>query len=550
MKRRTLLTNALLGAPAVQTALLTSAARAAQTAPAEELSADVLVLGAGFAGLASAIAAARAGARVAVLEKRGYAGGDGILSAGILAAAGTPLHEAQGIPGDWSVEAYWQRILDGKEDEPLSKVRDNMPLSPIYSGVAKHNPEVLRRSAFRSPDVAAFVQSFGIEFLPINPHQPFLLPSKPGSMPRLAKAMLGELERLGAAVLLNVQAESLQLENGRVAGALARRLAGPHKGGALRIEAPAVIAGGFSNNEALMKRYKRVWADIPIGFTAVGEGVPPGHDGDGIQMGRRIGAAVEDMESMPKLYAAPRKGMRLPSWILFDTDSAYLVDRGGKRFVNEHEARYAGCAVEAFRRHMDGAYMVFDEETFRGPNSERWQLAKIFAAGGLFKGRTPALIRRGFEKRLSALMPMRPEALTANTAGAIVCFARSEGLFMCPRLLGLCASRPRAVWRSIQTLSSFERRMSRLLRGSMRPALHAVRFPRVFAMCSRAPSSQEKMPLKVRRRSGLSLERLCRRLRHQRRSASGGSVLFARILPKAAECGRFLPDAAGSVRLR
>ncbi len=391
MKRRTLLTNALLGAPAVQTALLTSAARAAQTAPAEELSADVLVLGAGFAGLASAIAAARAGARVAVLEKRGYAGGDGILSAGILAAAGTPLHEAQGIPGDWSVEAYWQRILDGKEDEPLSKVRDNMPLSPIYSGVAKHNPEVLRRSAFRSPDVAAFVQSFGIEFLPINPHQPFLLPSKPGSMPRLAKAMLGELERLGAAVLLNVQAESLQLENGRMAGALARRLAGPYKGGALRIEAPAVIAatGGFSDNEALMKRYKRVWADIPIGFTAVGEGVPPGHDGDGIQMGRRIGAGVEDMESMPKLYAAPRKGMRSPSWILFDTDSAYLVDRGGKRFVNEHEARYAGCAVEAFRRHIDGAYMVFDEETFRGPNSERWQLAKIFAAGGLFKGWTP-----------------------------------------------------------------------------------------------------------------------------------------------------------------
>lgn len=395
MKRRTLLQSALIGAPAAGAAFRAAeAAEAAGTAAAasgEVLSADVLVLGAGFAGLASAITAARAGARVLVLEKRGYAGGDGILSAGILATAGTPLHKAQGIQGDLSVEAYWQRILDGKEDEPLSKVRDNMPLSPIYSGVAKHNPEVLRRSAFRSPDVAAFVASFGIEFLPINPGQPFLLPSKPGSMPKFAQAMLAELGRLNVPVMTNVRATSLRLENGRMAGADAVHLAGEAKGRTLRVDAPVVIVatGGFSNNAALMKRYKRVWADIPIGFTAVGEGVPPGHDGDGIQMGRLAGAAVEDMESMPKLYAAPKKGLRSPSWILFDTDTAFLVDRRGKRFVNEHEARYAGCAVTAFRLKVDGAYMVFDEATFRGPNSARWQLEKIFAAGGLFKGETP-----------------------------------------------------------------------------------------------------------------------------------------------------------------
>ncbi len=59
-------------------------------------SADVVIIGSGFAGLAAAIEAKRAGASVMILEKmKGY-GGNSIISDGMVAAAGTPLQEKAG----------------------------------------------------------------------------------------------------------------------------------------------------------------------------------------------------------------------------------------------------------------------------------------------------------------------------------------------------------------------------------------------------------------------------------------------------------------------
>ena len=58
---------------------------------------DVLVLGAGQAGLTAAVAAAQQGARVLVLEKLDYAGGSTSMSSGLTAYAGTDEQAAEGI---------------------------------------------------------------------------------------------------------------------------------------------------------------------------------------------------------------------------------------------------------------------------------------------------------------------------------------------------------------------------------------------------------------------------------------------------------------------
>lgn len=390
MKRRDLIKTALI--PAAAQTLAANAAWALEDSQrkssAEAL--DVLVIGGGFAGLVTAVCAARSGARTMLIEKRAYCGGDGILSAGIIVSARSREHEAQNFKGEAGLEAYWKLIERGLTDEPLSKVRDNMPMSPIYSGIFKHDPAVLRRCAEFSPKVVELLSSFGVEFQPINPNQPFLLPSKPRSMPKFAEALLSELKRLNVRVQTDAAAAEFLTQTDvdgstRVVGAKVK------KGGEMfdiRARTVVTATGGFSDNMKLMRRYKRVWADIPQGFTAIGEGVPPGHDGDGIVMGMRIGAAVEDMESMPKLYAAPRAGQKSVSWILFDTDTAYLVDQKGRRFCNEHASRYAGCALECFRQDIDGAYVVFDEETFQGPNRRRWNYEGILASGGLVRGET------------------------------------------------------------------------------------------------------------------------------------------------------------------
>lgn len=70
---------------------------------------DVIVIGSGFAGLAAAIEAKKAGANVVVLEKMATFGGNSIINGGILTATGCPQQLKHGIKD--SVDLLAQDIL-------------------------------------------------------------------------------------------------------------------------------------------------------------------------------------------------------------------------------------------------------------------------------------------------------------------------------------------------------------------------------------------------------------------------------------------------------
>ena len=57
----------------------------------------MIVIGAGLSGLSASVRAAEQGAEVILLEKMAYAGGNCILSTGILQAAGTRQQAQAGI---------------------------------------------------------------------------------------------------------------------------------------------------------------------------------------------------------------------------------------------------------------------------------------------------------------------------------------------------------------------------------------------------------------------------------------------------------------------
>ena len=58
---------------------------------------DVVIVGSGYAGLAAAIEAKKAGASVTILEKMRGRGGNSIISDGMVAAAGSPFQEREGV---------------------------------------------------------------------------------------------------------------------------------------------------------------------------------------------------------------------------------------------------------------------------------------------------------------------------------------------------------------------------------------------------------------------------------------------------------------------
>ena len=95
--RRSFIKGSMAGAVAVASGSFASAAVAQQPKTWDE-TVDVIVIGSGFAGLAAAIEAKKAGANVVVLEKMPTAGGNSIINGGILTATGCPqqkMHKIQ-----------------------------------------------------------------------------------------------------------------------------------------------------------------------------------------------------------------------------------------------------------------------------------------------------------------------------------------------------------------------------------------------------------------------------------------------------------------------
>jgi succinate dehydrogenase/fumarate reductase flavoprotein subunit len=83
---------------------------------------DIIIIGAGSAGMPCAIQAATRGKKVLVLEKQNHAGGTLHFTAGHLSAGGTNFQQEKGITD--SVEEHWQDVLHISKntvDEPVSK---------------------------------------------------------------------------------------------------------------------------------------------------------------------------------------------------------------------------------------------------------------------------------------------------------------------------------------------------------------------------------------------------------------------------------------------
>ena len=363
----------------------------ASTLPKWDDETEILVVGGGFAGLSAGVTAARAGAKVLLIDKRGWLGGDGIISAaGLFYSSRTPLHDKAGITKNVEKDDYWKQICAGVDDEPLAKVRDNSRNSVVYHGVTKHNPDVLRRVADASPDVIEFLASFGVRFLPMHPAKPFQVPCEKGTILNFTKGMEAELNKTGK-ISKNLKAKELIVDaTGSVVGLTAEYSKGRSKGHQVNIKARCVVlaTGGFNDSDYLMKRYKCYWQKVPTGYVTVGTGLPGDLTGDGILMAKQIGAALEDMESMPKLKGAPAKNTKSVLWNIFDVDTAYLVGPDGLRRCDEHVSRYSGCSLALIRTNTKGGYVLFGKETFEGPNRKRWNFDNLLAEKGLFKADT------------------------------------------------------------------------------------------------------------------------------------------------------------------
>lgn len=327
------------------TAAPTEAATEAATTAAEETSgaetaesqqADIVVIGAGGAGMTAAIQAVQDGATdVIVLEKMPITGGNTTRSTGGLNAAGTKYQEADGIED--SVELFVEDTMKG--------------------GKELNNKELVTVMAENSAAAVDWVNEIGGDLSVVGMFggasvKRIHRPSDTSAVgPMLVKTLNAKLAELNVPVLLETEATEIKVdENGAVCGVVAE----DKDGNVMNIDCTAVIlaTGGFGANGVMVESYKPELK----GFGTTNHA---GATGDGLVMASAVGAATVDMEQIqthptvhPETQTMYTEGVR--------GNGAILVNKEGKRFVNELETRDVVSA--AILEQTDGqCYLVFDQ---------------------------------------------------------------------------------------------------------------------------------------------------------------------------------------------
>lgn len=341
---------------------------------------DIVVVGGGGSGLAAAVSAAEAGARVLVIEKNAECGGTTACSIGSISATGT---------------VYQKRlkIVDNKDDH-----YEDMALFPARDGEdradkVRPDNDVLRRILVDEvPQTFQWLYDMGIEFFGPNEEAPHRVPRMHNVMPT-SRSYIYHLEKraraLGVQIVTSAQAKRfLQDESGAVRGVEYEQ------GGKLctAIAGKAVILA--SGDYAGDPEFRRNWVSEDV---ARFQPVNPTNTGDGHRMAFALGAQIinKDMWSGGLRFVRPPKGpwmTRLPPyrWLMkmgnlslrlapgpivrqimmsFLTtvlvpspklykNGAIIVNRDGKRFHNELK----GIPYNLAYQPKAEAFIVFDGE--------------------------------------------------------------------------------------------------------------------------------------------------------------------------------------------
>lgn len=200
---------------------------------------DVIVVGAGGAGLAAAAEAAALGREVLVLEKTREPGGATSWAVGTMTATNTALQKRAGIEDSraWHFEDL------SKHNGPLDP-RDNLALRRILVD--------------QSTDALNWLVSLGVAFvgpMPEPPHRVARMHNIVPSAKGFAYCLARHCAKLGVDLLTSARVSGLMVENGRVVGVEARTDEGKKRYTARR--AVILASGDFSADRELKAHYAK-----------------------------------------------------------------------------------------------------------------------------------------------------------------------------------------------------------------------------------------------------------------------------------------------------
>jgi fumarate reductase flavoprotein subunit len=364
-----------------------------------EVAVDVLVIGAGAAGLIAALRAKETGASVLVLERDVLPRGSTALSAGLIPAAGTRFQRAAGIRD--SEDAFAADIMAKAhgEPDPAQVARVVSLASPALEWLADHHAlpfSVIDN--FSYPGHSAF-RMHG-------------LPSRSGAelMDRLRSAA----EAAGIDIVTEARVTTLlHDDNGTLIGAQLVRPDG--SGDIIGCKALVLACNGYGGNRALVAEH------IPQMTDALYFG-HPGNQGEAVLWGEALGAATRHLPGHQGHGSVAHPHGILITWATI-IQGGFQVNTNGQRFANE-ACGYSEAAAAVLAQPDGVVWTIFDAriaaiarqfEDFR--NAE--------AAGAILPAATAEQLARLIRLPVDALVLSINEVARLKANAATDAFGRS-----------------------------------------------------------------------------------------------------------------------------
>lgn len=330
---------------------------------------DIVIVGAGGAGMTAAITAAEAGKNVVIVESQAMVGGNSVRATGGMNAADTPAQdeneftEAAGVEktletaasewaGNEAITALADTVAGQWAEYQANPVGyfdsvELMELDTLIGGHGINDPALVETLCSNSADAVAWLGEQGIELSSVGAaggasvkriHRPVddqgLVISVGSYMIPLLQA---KCEELGVEFIMNTTANEILTDaNGAAVGIAAT----DKNGAAVTVNAKAVIlaTGGFGANLDMVVEYKPELA----GFMTTNAA---GAQGQGIDMAVAIGAGTVDMDQIQIHPTVEFNSSQLITEGLRG-DGAILVNAEGNRFTDEVGTRDVVSAAE------------------------------------------------------------------------------------------------------------------------------------------------------------------------------------------------------------
>ena len=337
----------------------------------QEIDTDVVIVGAGGAGLAAAVRSLQHDEKVVILEKYPQIGGNTSRAGGPMNAAEPDWQKKfKALPGEKEtlkeLAATPFDKIDPEYQDDFKKLQKQIKeylasgADYLFDSTLLHEIQTYlggKRTDLKGNEIhgkyalvhelvtnalnsVKWLADLGVKFDETDVTEPVGGLWRRGHKPVEPMGyayihILGDwVEDHGGKLYLESRAEDLIIKDGKVCGVIAKRA----DGSTLTIHAKAVIltAGGFGANTKMVQKYNTYWPKIDDDIATTNS---PSITGDGINLGLEAGADLFGMGFIQLMPVADPDTGELFTGVVTPPANYIMVNKEGKRFVNEFAER-------------------------------------------------------------------------------------------------------------------------------------------------------------------------------------------------------------------